>query len=162
QQMEETRSALTEKLQTLENQVVETVSEANTAVVQTVETVKEAVHDTVETVKGTVEDTVESVKSAFDISQHVDRHPWLMMGGAVALGYLGGCVLERERSAHRRQEWRREPFVPPASRTAESGSRGNGSSAYEGKFRTESTRSSWSGWLSSLTETIAPEIDKLK
>src|SRR5262245_55877302 len=89
-QMEETRASLTEKLETLEHQVVGTVQGATSAVTETVENVKEAVAETVETVKGTVRETVETVKETFDLSRQVDRHPWLMVGGSVALGFLCG------------------------------------------------------------------------
>src|SRR5262245_24400559 len=91
QQMEETRSALTEKLETLEHQVIGTVAEANTAVADTVDNVKEAVQDTVEVVKETVQETVESVKQTLDISVQMDRHPWLFLGASVAAGYVAGC-----------------------------------------------------------------------
>src|SRR5262249_38838293 len=84
QQMEETRAALSEKLETLEQQVVGTVKDARAAVTDTVETVKGAVHDTVETVKET-----------FDVSRQVERHPWAMLGGSIALGFLGGRLYER-------------------------------------------------------------------
>jgi ElaB/YqjD/DUF883 family membrane-anchored ribosome-binding protein len=84
QQMEETRASLSEKLETLEQQVVETVHEAKAAVTDTVSTVKEAVHE-----------TVESVKETFDLSRQVQRHPWAMLGGSLALGYLSGMLFER-------------------------------------------------------------------
>jgi len=108
EQMEETRASLTEKLETLEQQVVTTVQEATTAVAETVETVKEAVNETVATVKdtvqetvatvkGTVEDTVVGVKETFDLQHQIEEHPWGMMAGAVALGYLGGYLLSPPR-----------------------------------------------------------------
>lgn len=83
-QMEETRASLTEKLETLEHQVSETVHDARAAVTDTVATVKEAVHETVETVKET-----------FDINRQMERHPWAMLGGSIALGFLGTRLLER-------------------------------------------------------------------
>jgi ElaB/YqjD/DUF883 family membrane-anchored ribosome-binding protein len=91
QQIEETRSALTEKLETLEQGVKETVQEAKAAVTGTVESVKETVESTVETVKEKVEGTVETVKQTLDITTYVDKYPWAMLGGAVALG----CILGR-------------------------------------------------------------------
>ena len=84
QQMEETRASLSEKLETLEQQVVGTVQDARAAVTDTVETVKEAVHE-----------TVESVKDTFDISRQMERHPWAMLGGSIALGYVGGLLFEQ-------------------------------------------------------------------
>jgi ElaB/YqjD/DUF883 family membrane-anchored ribosome-binding protein len=95
QQMEETRASLTEKLETLEQQVVETVQGATTAVTETVENVKEAVQETVETVKDSVHGTVESVKTTLDVRRQVDQHPWLMVGGSVAVGFVAGRLLDR-------------------------------------------------------------------
>jgi len=94
QQMLETRTALTEKLETLEEQVTAKVKDTTESVVETVETVKEAVENTVETVSNTVEKTVETVKDTFDLSRQFEEHPWLMFGGAVAVGYVGGRVLD--------------------------------------------------------------------
>jgi len=109
EQMEETRASLTEKLETLEQQVVTTVQEATSAVAETVESVKEAVNETVTTVKdsvqetvasvkGTVEDTVVGVKETFDLQHQVEQHPWGMMAGSIALGYLGGYLLSKPRT----------------------------------------------------------------
>jgi ElaB/YqjD/DUF883 family membrane-anchored ribosome-binding protein len=96
--MRETRTALTEKLEALEDKVVSTVKETTDAVEETVESVKEAVEDTVETVKGSVHDTVdtvkETVKETFDLHHQMEQHPWLMLGGATLVGYLGGCLLD--------------------------------------------------------------------
>jgi ElaB/YqjD/DUF883 family membrane-anchored ribosome-binding protein len=92
-QMEETRSSLTEKLETLEQQVVNTVQGTTHAVTDTVETVKEAVEGTVEKVKETVEGTVEAVKNTFNLSLQVERHPWIMIGGSVAAGFVLGRLL---------------------------------------------------------------------
>ena len=78
-QMEETRSSLADKLETLETQLGETVEVATEAVSSTVETVQE---------------TVETVKETLDPRIQVERHPWLMMTGAVAAGYIAGCMLD--------------------------------------------------------------------
>jgi ElaB/YqjD/DUF883 family membrane-anchored ribosome-binding protein len=83
--MEETRSALTEKLETLEERVVGTV-----------EAVQSTVENTVETVKETVQDTVKTVKRTFDIPYQVEQRPWLMLGGSVVVGYLLGSLRGRE------------------------------------------------------------------
>jgi len=93
EQMLETRTSLTEKLETLEEQVTAKVKDTTESVVETVETVKDAVESTVHTVKDTVQDTVETVKETFNLSHQVEEHPWMMMGGAVVLGYVGGRLL---------------------------------------------------------------------
>jgi len=93
EQMLETRTALTEKLEALQETVVHAVEGTTESVTETVQTVKDAVQDTVANVSDTVQDTVDTVKSTFDISRHVENHPWAMFGGAVALGYLGAKML---------------------------------------------------------------------
>jgi hypothetical protein len=82
--MDETRSQLSDKLESLEHQVSDTVKSTGTAVNATVS----AVQNTVETVTGAVRDAALSVSNAFDVRRQVDRHPWLVLGGSVALGYL--------------------------------------------------------------------------
>ena len=84
QQMEVTKADLSEKMETLEQQVSETVHSTGTAVNATVE----AVQETVETVTGAVQGAVQSVSNALNVRRQVNRHPWLVLGGSVALGYL--------------------------------------------------------------------------
>jgi hypothetical protein len=95
-QMEETRSSLADKLETLEHEVLETVQGATSAVSGTVEAVKE-----------TVQDAVETVRDAFDLRKQVERHPWPTLLGAVATGYLAGHMLLPERS-------NKERALPPS------------------------------------------------
>lgn len=102
--VEAKRAALTDKLETLEEEVVDTVKEATASVSDTVETIKDSVQetvtavadtvkDTVTTVKETVHEGVDTVKDWFDMSAHVQNQPWLMMGGAAGLGFLLGRLL---------------------------------------------------------------------
>jgi len=109
QQMEETRASLQDKLEVLEQQVMNTVEDANQtvetvketveavkdSVTETVETVKETVQGTVETVKDTVHDTVTSVKEAFNFERQMREHPWPMFAGAALVGFVGGRLLAR-------------------------------------------------------------------
>ena len=83
-QMDDTRAALSDKMENLEQHVMGMMQGATDAVAETVETVKDAVHDTVETVKDTL-----------DISLQMKRHPWGVITGSIALGYLGGYLLVR-------------------------------------------------------------------
>ncbi len=94
-QMEDTRASLTEKLETLEQQIVDTVQGATAAVTDTVASVKDAVTDTVSEVKATVSETVDTVKSTFDVEQQVRKHPWLAFAGAIAAGFVAERVLNR-------------------------------------------------------------------
>jgi len=157
QQMEQTRTALTEKLETLENQVVDTVHEATSAVSETVESVKEAVQDTVSTVKESVTGTVETVKDTFDLSRQFERHPWVMFGGSVAVGYLAGTLLPS--MGPRRIDWdaMSQSAEPQSFRAAEEAPR-----TYREETARPNGRSSQSSWLGSLTQTFGGEIDKLK
>jgi len=93
EQMLETRTALTEKLESLEEQVTAKVKDTTDSVVETVETVKDAVENTVHNVSDTVEKTVETVKDTFDMSRHFEEHPWVMLAvrfssGTSAAGFL--------------------------------------------------------------------------
>ena len=93
QDMQETRASLTEKLESLEQKVVGTVENATMAVNDTVDAIKESVSETVSNVNEKVKDGVESVKDLFDVPAHVQQHPWLMLGGSVAVGYALGALL---------------------------------------------------------------------
>jgi len=88
-QMEEKRASLTEKLDTLENEVFQTVREATAEVSHIVQDVK----STVNSVTEGVQETVESVKESLDVREVVRRNPWTAMGGAFALGLAGGVWL---------------------------------------------------------------------
>lgn len=109
-EMEDKRSSLTEKLEALENQVVGKV-----------ETAAGAVASTVETVTG----TVQAVKDALDVRKHVERRPWLMVGGAVAVGFVGGYLLPSGRP-------RRPDFQALASDGSPKTTTGNGHSGRPG------------------------------
>lgn len=152
QQMEDTRTALSEKLETLEHQMVQTVQGATTAVTDTVETVKEAVQETVETVKGGVQQTVESVKNTFDLPLQVERHPWGMLAGAVAAGYLTGWLVERQTGAEGRLGSLHYP--EPTTLATETNGGVRGSRPFE--------QASGPNWLSQLSEMFGSEIGKVK
>jgi ElaB/YqjD/DUF883 family membrane-anchored ribosome-binding protein len=150
-QMEETRTDLTEKLETLEGEVQDQVQNATEKVSETVENVRETVRDTVENVKETVHDTLESVKSTFDLPQQVDRHPWLMFGGAVAVGYVGGCLLSKLEEP-RTTGW--SPRLEANDVGYQAGALSAGVGARE--------ESATSQWLSDTYQKLRPEIEELK
>jgi ElaB/YqjD/DUF883 family membrane-anchored ribosome-binding protein len=146
QQMEETRAALQDKLETLEQQVKETVQGTTQAalgtveaVKDTVETVKETVQGTVETVKETVQETVQTVKETLSLSRLVNEYPWPMLAGAAVIGYAGGRLLVSSRDNRQlgAYEFVEQPVsAPPAL-----------------------PRRSWWNWV---TDHYADEISKLK
>jgi ElaB/YqjD/DUF883 family membrane-anchored ribosome-binding protein len=155
-QMQETRTALTEKLEALEQQVSNTVHTATSTVTETVQTVKEAVQDTVGTVQETVSSVKETVKETFDLPGHVQRHPWMAMAGSVAVGYLAGRLI------HTGEQWETgarpmAALTHPEPRPTHNGA--NGASKGESKERKEDAGE---GWMQSLLGGFSGELDKLK
>jgi ElaB/YqjD/DUF883 family membrane-anchored ribosome-binding protein len=131
-QMETTREALNDKLETLEQRVADSVL---------------AVTDTVASVKEKVQEGVESVKDAVDVPAHVDHHPWLMLGGSVLCGFvLGNLLMNRKHSAP-------ALYAPLPPKTPEPAN-GNGRRLLE---RQEAPAPS-ANWLSAFE----PEIKHLK
>lgn len=139
--MEHTRESLTSKLESLEDKVTSSMEKATTAVTDTVASVKETMHE-----------GVESVKSAVDVPAHVDKHPWLMMGGAVLGGFMLGSLLFRSdrQSASRHEE---KPIAPPRTPRMH----GNGHHAAADNKPAEPAAAE-----SGLLSMMGPEIDKLK
>jgi ElaB/YqjD/DUF883 family membrane-anchored ribosome-binding protein len=109
-QMEEKRASLTDKLDALENQVMDTVHDATAEVSHIVEEVK----STVDSVSEGAQDVVQSVKDSLDLREHVRRNPWLALGGAVAVGVAGAYLLApaRRRYAEAFSPERSEPRRP--------------------------------------------------
>jgi len=168
QQMAETRNSLSEKVEAVEELVTSAVKETTQAVNKTVEnvtgavegtvnTVKETVAGTVNTVKETVADSVESVKNALDISGYVEQYPWLVMGGAVAVGYALGSMLGESRP-HYTGDYApaSSAYEPPAAPPSTSAAWGATSAA------PTSTGSAGSSWTSFIPDSWLPVIDKLK
>jgi len=163
-QMQETRTSLTEKLEALETQVSSTVQSATAAVTDTVEAVKNTVADTVGSVKDSVQETVstvkESVKDAFDLPGHIEKHPWVAMLGSVAVGFIGGRVLNGLAGGQRRHA------TPPQSYSAfsealpkqEPYTNGHGNGAH----KEEKEESSGHGLLGGLASALGSEFDTIK
>jgi ElaB/YqjD/DUF883 family membrane-anchored ribosome-binding protein len=162
-QMLETRASLAEKLETLEQQVVGTVQSATNAVADTVESVKEAVQDTVEKAKSSVQETVEAVKETFDLPRQVRAHPWAMVGGSVALGYVGGCLLERARSRAKERYYEPAPSLSTLAHRPKS-ERDGGLANSHAPFSREAAPllADQQGLLSGVGETFKTELTKLK
>ncbi len=144
QQIEETRSSLTEKLETLEAEVKGTVQSA-----------KETVQETISNVKQTVETAKETVKRTFDVRYQVDRHPWAMLGLSAVSGVVAGALLGGR--------------LTPGRRVA----RGMSEASGEAPLRTESSpASAWSrlthsepgtpGFLDRLAGQVGDELEKAK
>jgi len=114
-QIEDTRSAITEKLEALEEHVSGTVQNVK----DTIETTTETVQETVSTIKQTVEDTVSTVKETFDLRLQVERHPWPMLGGALAAGVLTGALIGESRQRRAEPPSRLRSNDVPTSRFGE-------------------------------------------
>jgi ElaB/YqjD/DUF883 family membrane-anchored ribosome-binding protein len=153
QQMGQTRAALTEKLETLENKVLGTVSTTTDTVSQTVQDVGATVRETTENVRATMREAISSVRDAFDVSRQFHQHPWLLLGSSVVAGYAGGLILDNLERGHLPSL----PALPRAERLLPQSS--------EVRQRLESqppARRRVPGFLKALAETFAPELEKLK
>jgi ElaB/YqjD/DUF883 family membrane-anchored ribosome-binding protein len=163
-QIAETRADLTEKLEALEQRVIDTVADATDAVADTVEAVQQSVDDTVQAVKGTVHDTVGSVKHALDVGRHVDRHPWAMLGGSLAAGFVLGRLLPPRPRVGRSITQSSVETLPPRAEAARQSpgfpSAGNGFRPAPAPL--PEARVFKRSLFAEFTETCAPEIQKLK
>jgi hypothetical protein len=101
-QMEQTKGLFEQKLATLEEQVTKQVQSAGIAVNATAEAVQDAVH---------------SVGNAFDVERQFRRHPWLFVGGAVAIGCIVTRLLKSRPPVPREPEMSGSPEMPPSVRT---------------------------------------------
>ncbi|HEY7329853.1 MAG TPA: hypothetical protein VH592_19620 [Gemmataceae bacterium] len=150
QQMGQTRAALTEKMETLENKVLGTVNSTTDTISQTVQDVGATVTETTHNVRATLRETIDSVRDALDVSRQIHQHPWVMMAGSVAAGYVGGVMLDN-------LEHGRLPSLRPAEQLLPRGS--------EIRERMEAqapARSRAPGFLKALADTFAPELERLK
>jgi len=107
------------------------------------------VQNTVETVQESVSNTVANVKSFFDIAHHVERHPWMMFGGSMLVGYLGGWLLTPRHET--------PPATPPATPPTPP-------EQFRAPVATQPEPAEQAGesWLGKIGERIAPEVEKLK
>ena len=193
EKMEDARTDLSDKLEMLEKQVRETVQGATSAVADsvqnatstvndtiqsvrdvvdsvkdsvqgTVDSVKDSVQGTVDSVKETMADTVEGVKQTFDLHRQVDHHPYLMVGGAVVVGYVAGRMLNVPQAA-RAVGRAAESFGPTVNRFARSAA-SNLNSAASAVGSTAASMGgaavATGGWISALESMFGPEIAKVK
>lgn len=143
QQMEDTRTSLTEKLETLEQKVLDTVQGTTSAINETVCNVKESVSE-----------GVESVKDFMDVSAQVDRHPWLMVGGSVLCGFLIGSMLPSAKAPAQYT-----PSTPRRQRTEGNGHHKTPAAAQQPLApKKEEAPSMAEQWLSDMQ----PELGRLK
>lgn len=155
QNIEETRSELTRKIEVLEQEVVGTVKGTTAAVAETVENVRGTVEDTVGSMKDTIESTLDSVKDTFDVSLQVRRHPWAVMGGSVFAGYVLGSLLPATRPT--RAAPALVPSAPPPSPLSLPAYQADVSSRPPAEAKPKKP-----SLLTGLLEQFSPEIQQLK
>jgi len=174
-QMEEQRASLAEKIEALENRIVQTVEGAREAVADTVETVKDTVHNSVETVKDSVSSSVESVKETFDLPAQTQRHPWALFGCSVAAGFAGGWILFRALEGNRQSALPPARAYHPAAYTGASSWASRPQAAFSNGAPVEAAPApsapapapapaaeSGPSWLSELGHKFEPELNKVK
>lgn len=96
-EMAQTRASLTEKVATLEDQVLGTAKTAAATLTDTVEAVKSLVEKAPDMAKRAASAVTETVKGALDISGHVRSNPWAAVGVSAGAGFLTGLLVFRPR-----------------------------------------------------------------
>jgi ElaB/YqjD/DUF883 family membrane-anchored ribosome-binding protein len=158
QNMARTRESLRNKLDTLEDRTLGVVRETT----ETVTHVAEQVTDTVESARKAVKKTVKKSVRALDLTRHVEEHPWAIMGGAVATGFLASWLVARATSSARDRQGRFYDMFPGQEPYA--GGPYPAATYPAGIERTEqpAPEPARPNWLSSLAQTFAPQLDSLK
>ena len=98
----QTRLALADKLQQLERRVEETVLGTRTAAL-----------DLITQARNTAADFVESTTAQLNPAVQASRRPWLLVGGAIAIGLFAGWVDQRRKSSGR------YAYAPPQAHPTE-------------------------------------------
>ncbi len=131
QDIEETHTAITEKIEMIEERVHETMEGTKSTIdnvmnnvkrVQgTVEEAKVTIDNILDTLKQTMDETVERVNYAADLIDQVNQNPWIMFGSAILMGYILSSVnregLLGSRQMHEPRREHSEPERPTASRS---------------------------------------------
>jgi ElaB/YqjD/DUF883 family membrane-anchored ribosome-binding protein len=98
-----TRVAIAEKLEAIEQHVGTTMQHARTMMTQLADKTTTSVRETMQVTKDVLDPTV-----------HAARHPWVFVGGALALGYAVGTIY--------RHGWKFSsgvvPYYPPGAKGA--------------------------------------------
>jgi len=173
QEIDETASSLKDKLEILEHEVLGTVKGATESVEDTISNVKETVQETISSVKETVQETVQTVKRTFDLRYQTEQHPWLMVGGATAAGFVAGLFLGGRRSSYAgrpqgyarpgRDYTREQSFGTSRYGTAAAGPNGGSSAGVASSAASSApAESSGPGLFGRLRHNFEGEIEKVK
>jgi hypothetical protein len=92
----------------------------------------------------------------------VEKYPWLVVGGAAAVGFLLGRMLLPGSPAPQSSDWltQRGRWFPEGVKNG--GHRGNGGQRTEEEHTEEKAADAESGWFQELSERFRPEMDQLK
>jgi hypothetical protein len=114
--IEDTRAAMTEKIEMIENRVHDTMEGTKSTIdnvmdnvkrVQgTVEQTKSTIDNILETIKHSMDETIERVKYTADLIEQVNQNPWIMFGCAILTGYVLSSI-DREGSLGPRHDHQR-------------------------------------------------------
>jgi ElaB/YqjD/DUF883 family membrane-anchored ribosome-binding protein len=100
--IEETRAAMSGKIELIEERVQETMAGAKSTVdsvmygfkqiQETVEKAKSTADNIIESIKCTVDETIERAKYTSDLVAQVNQNPWIMFCTAALVGYILGSL----------------------------------------------------------------------
>jgi ElaB/YqjD/DUF883 family membrane-anchored ribosome-binding protein len=94
-QMRDTRRHMSGQIHALEDKVTGMAQGAADAVDGAARGVRDAVHTATERLQGASASVLASVRGVLDVRRQVRRHPWLTVGGAVALGFVCARLVGR-------------------------------------------------------------------
>jgi phage shock protein A len=108
--VDERRAAVTGDLERVEERVQETIDGVKSTVESALEGFKQVqekvdgakatADEMLESVTGTVNDTVERMKPVADLLDHLQQKPWLLLGGAILMGYILGSLARENAPSH--------------------------------------------------------------
>jgi ElaB/YqjD/DUF883 family membrane-anchored ribosome-binding protein len=94
---EGTAPSLGGTLETIGEGVKDSVKTVNDALTETASNVGEAAHDTASKIGESIHDTMTSMQGLFDFSGFVRQHPWALLAGCMAVGFLLSGILSGRR-----------------------------------------------------------------
>jgi ElaB/YqjD/DUF883 family membrane-anchored ribosome-binding protein len=99
---------MTENMVTIDARVQETIDGVKATVhsalkgfmqlQEIVDGAKGAVDKMIESVQGTTQEMVEGVKPTADLFEYVQQNPWIVLGGAILMGYFLGSLASNRAS----------------------------------------------------------------
>jgi ElaB/YqjD/DUF883 family membrane-anchored ribosome-binding protein len=102
EEIEGIRSAMIEKMETIENRVYKTIEGTKSTIDDamcsidqikgTIEETKLAMDKNIDTISLAVDETLIRLKSTADFVDQVKKNPWIMFGTAILIGFAMGCL----------------------------------------------------------------------